>query len=64
MEEIKELCPFCGDEFIPILDVVEVQDGRLAVKCGNCGAIGPLAETPEEAVKLWNRRAHSERSKR
>ena len=70
MEEIKEPCPFCGispeyhDEFTPILDVIEVQDGRLTVKCGNCGAIGPLAETPEGAVKQWNKRAHNERSKR
>lgn len=53
-------CPFCGKDltyirdesflsvpsFIPVCD--RIQDG--------CGAKGPLATTPEEAIERWNRR--------
>lgn len=47
--EIKS-CPFCQqDERLQIKGT-----GHLQVECIGCGAEGPVAPTPFEAVSLWN----------
>jgi len=33
---------------------------RYCVSCQDCGALGPLMDTPEEAIAAWNREATSE----
>lgn len=45
-------CPFCNDH----PDVFETTQVSFAVKCFNCGAIGPQASTRVSAVDLWNGR--------
>lgn len=44
-----EPCPFCGNP--------DVRQHRACVECKRCGADGPSARTPEEAVEKWNQRA-------
>ncbi len=49
-------CPFCGG--IPRFDNDENPSGALMnVECCNCGAIGPIRRSRDEAVRLWNQRA-------
>jgi Lar family restriction alleviation protein len=58
-----KLCPFCGvedgdhDEGVPFLHGEEVDMGRHAVVCGNCGGMGGIRDTPEKATEAWNNRA-------
>lgn len=57
-------CPFCGVDGEQCLEVMvacpadrldeEHAAGKLAVWCGNCGAVGPTRETQAEAVAAWN----------
>lgn len=59
-------CPFCGVDGEQCLDDMiacrsdqldeEHARGRLAVWCGNCGAVGPQRDTAAEAVVAWNLR--------
>ena len=48
-------CPFCGSREGEIFDTVEGEFMRYWVFC-RCGATGPVAFMPEEAVALWNSR--------
>ena len=52
-EQLKP-CPFCGKK-----DGLEIDDiSPYNVNCRNCGCeLYCLAETKDEAVKEWNRRA-------
>ena len=43
-------CPFCGDT--PVMR----ETNFCRVVCIRCDVKGPLAETPERAAELWNRR--------
>ena len=61
MGELK-FCPFCKNvRDLQLLDTRETfpDRGRVRyfIKCPDCGTCGPEADTPEEAVAKWNRRA-------
>jgi len=62
MDRAKE-CPFASAETMWLPHKLEVgtQHGDdlkwYHVSCLSCGAVGPLANTPEGAVRKWNRRA-------
>ena len=45
-------CVFCGQRGGYILKEKNYDDCQY--KCENCLACGPIAENPEEAVKVWN----------
>ena len=55
---LMEKCPFCGakDE----KDNFEYDDAPcdegICVRCQNCGAYGPWADTAKKAEELWNKR--------
>ncbi len=44
-------CIFCN---APDLRIFEIDVGKWAVVCLQCGAIGPHAATPETSVLRWN----------
>ena len=54
-------CPYCG-KFDPVMvQSTPTDPGKPyshAVMCKACGAIGPLADTPEDAIKAYNRRMY------
>ena len=56
-------CPFCGaEESVYVGKDDEVDDARPYTVCcdftlGGCGASTGYAETPKEAIAMWNRRA-------
>lgn len=45
-------CPFCGSGNVAVLGAVSCYG-----QCRDCGASSGLAESPEAAAELWNRRA-------
>lgn len=47
-----EACPFCGNENVEC----NVRGGPMWVECPQCEATGPLAEMPNTAAAVWNRR--------
>ena len=53
-EEALEACPFCGNADVRFDDDL----GSVSVECNDvdCWGSGPIAETPEEAARLWNTR--------
>jgi Lar family restriction alleviation protein len=52
-----DLCPFCqSDDVEAEVDL----DLGWCVFCNDCGATGPLAETNEKAVELWDKREEKE----
>jgi restriction alleviation protein Lar len=69
LEREKQLsdCPFCDCE---VIGASLQEDGGYAVTCNNCGARGPLVETPvdstpderqaavAESFVLWNKGGH------
>jgi Lar family restriction alleviation protein len=64
MSELKP-CPFCKDERLAIEQipiVVRSPDGSerhirdYAITCENCDALGPPANSTQEAAYLWNMR--------
>ena len=56
MQKMAELkpCPFCGGKD---LQVVNVYGEDYYVDCQTCTTCGPSADTYEEAIEAWNRRA-------
>ena len=49
-------CPFCGS-----LDIEPRGcEPPFYVGCNDCGAEGPFADSDEEALAAWNRRADKE----
>ena len=44
-------CPFCGYHDV---EIDEVGPGEIAVVCGDCQCIGPVAGDVAGAIKLWN----------
>jgi len=52
--EIKP-CPICGATWKHGVSLTKFNDAW-AVGCDKCGWPGPLADTKEEAIELWNRR--------
>jgi Lar family restriction alleviation protein len=55
MIPLKDLkpCPFCNEK--KLMDDIEI-DCEKFVRCENCGAIGPWADTIEGAREEWNKR--------
>ena len=55
---VKE-CPFCRnvEKVVVVFDELHMNaDAKdYFVSCDFCGACGPSAKTPKEAVKKWNR---------
>jgi len=51
-EELKP-CPFCGSTNLGFLSLFAWE-----VQCNLCLAEGPKADTREEAIAAWNRRAN------
>ena len=53
-------CPFCGDSDIHESNIKEVHPAfgisGYAVWCWHCGAYGGSRNSPNLAVKAWNRR--------
>ena len=45
-------CPFCGEDD-PFID--EIEPGRFALVCPDCGTIGPASEVSQQgAILAWN----------
>lgn len=51
MTELKR-CPFCGHEGI----LTRNDGGYTVVACRACDAEGPIGNTAEEDIELWNTR--------
>ena len=59
LEECKETkkqpkiyqCPFCTEKVR--LNIIDI-DGKKAVKCFVCKAIGPQKDSSDEAITQWN----------
>lgn len=70
LEEILK-CPFCGQNGklisngyeVPVVDGngsyigMDIFEDTFWIECEKCGAMSRTADTPEEAIKNWNRRA-------
>ena len=57
MAEKLKPCPFCGERE----ELCLLPDKHFySVNCEVCGTLGPIGETEDIAVELWNRRAHDE----
>lgn len=48
-------CPFCGGD-ASIHEFADVPD------CGGCHALGPVADTVDDAIAAWNRRSSDEKA--
>lgn len=44
-------CPFCHDNNV---NFEELDRNEFSVMCLNCGIIGPVANTKEDAIRKWN----------
>jgi Lar family restriction alleviation protein len=57
MNKEQELrpCPFCGGD-ASIHEFADVPD------CGGCHALGPVADTVDDAIAAWNRRSSDEQA--
>lgn len=61
-------CPFCGaseeddfEEFIfPPIGIEELSNRDSAVRCKNCGALGPPCGIWAQAQIAWNQRAEDD----
>lgn len=53
MTEELSPCPFCGAADVQVID----QQGIAWVICAVCSTDGPTANTADEAITVWNRRA-------
>ena len=54
-------CPFCGahdcrNDYIPNSPEPVKDEGWWYVQCEGCDALGPPAETPEQALEKWTTR--------
>ena len=55
--DIEKNCPFCGE-------IDDAEPGKFwigeyeyyAVRCQNCGALGPDCMDEEQAIEAWNER--------
>lgn len=55
MKTILKACPFCGGtEDLKVS--YDIEDGKPAVRCNWCDAQGPIADSREKAIELWNKR--------
>ena len=52
MENIKP-CPFCGSTN---LNSIHISLNKWSVLCNNCLAEGPLIDSQEKAIEIWNKR--------
>ncbi|MGE7139713.1 Lar family restriction alleviation protein [Luteibacter sp. NPDC031894] len=52
-EELKP-CPWCRHVDV---SVEEWSESDFQMACDNCGATGPMEDTPDKAYIAWNRRA-------
>lgn len=50
--EMRKPCPFCWSEGYTSY----LGGSKHYVFCRNCGATGPVAHTPDDALRLWNKR--------
>lgn len=46
-------CPFCRGTSI---EPLELEPGKYAYGCMDCGCHGPVEDTEEEAAQAWNQR--------
>jgi len=54
-------CPFCGNDAEGLHDSYMRKDFQgISIRCKNCGADGPWADTIEGAKEEWNKRVISE----
>lgn len=53
LSDIKKR-PFCSAKGLGLFRVICMEPKWHQVHCQNCGARGPVGETFEEAVDLWN----------
>jgi len=58
-KELKQ-CPFCGCKKITDDNVYFYGQEDYSVTCPKCDAMGPFGKTEEQAIKVWNRRAHEQ----
>lgn len=49
----QDFCPFCGETDSEVV-AAEFEGYKRRVECFSCGATGPLGETEDRAVELWN----------
>ena len=60
MTELKP-CPFCGSKNV---DVTKIGPEDWWLQCRGCGATGPIGESEEETIKLWNRCPRKKKKKK
>jgi len=64
-DQKETTCPFCGSEEKEIGSGPELTidaDAGTVVRCKNCGAYGPWADTIKEARELWEKRKSQPKS--
>ena len=49
-------CPFCDSKLLEICDALFDLDDSIVVRCTECDAEGPHAQSNEDAVKKWDDR--------
>lgn len=55
MSKENKPCPFCSGRYLYVIGVGE-DDSKERIMCADCGSVGPLAESKEEAWDKWNKR--------
>lgn len=49
-------CPFCGSLHVDLVQPAKIFNGAWAVYCDNCGALGGISISQDEAAECWNQR--------
>ena len=49
------VCPFCHAPVLEPSRSYYLYDGAYRTMCDNCGALGPVADSKEEALRVWYR---------
>jgi len=57
MDGLKS-CPFCGNNNIEFVypNELHILERAVALRCGECGSMGPLETTKHNAQYKWNKR--------
>jgi len=57
--EVKS-CVYCKHAEVNVVLIEVMNWRRFAAECAECGARGPRAEHPRDAIQAWNARAEPE----
>lgn len=48
-------CPFCRGQSVVMTHLEEGRPERHRVACKSCHALGPVKDTAQGAIRMWNR---------